>query len=527
MENDAIEIRAKRYCIYIRKSTDDPKKQVRSIEDQLAECLEIAQRMDINVAKEDIIEDSRSARYSGNRPKFDELIKKIRRREVDGLIAWHPDRLARNMKEAGEIIDLLDCKLLVDLRFASHSFVNDYNGKMGLGIAFVLAKQYSDKLGADVSRGLDRALDLGRSAGQFKPGYTRNELTGLYEPDETPSGYGPNLFELVQSAWEMRLNGKSLLEITDHLNANGYRRIIKKGEKAKGNAAQTMTNQKLSNMFRDRFYFGFLEQGGREIDLTQIYDFIPMIEEGEWLLVQGMGNSVEKRAHVHDIPFRGLVVCAGCKMPMTSGISKGNSGYYLRFWCQNKKKLGCENTGTIRAKTIIDAAAAVFDQFSTLGEEDYDAYVEAYKEARREKTALMARELPALKRKLQEHEDTLDGLIAEVLPRRKQLDQHEEKVYLDTRKRLENLIASCKSRVQDMEASMSDQPLDYKNLLNLLKTLSLSLKFATPAVKDQILRNSILHLLVKGKEVTSIRLKEPFASACKSPIIHNGGPGWT
>src|SRR5690606_39314349 len=38
-------IEKRRYVIYLRKSTDDPKKQVRSIDDQLEECKALAERM--------------------------------------------------------------------------------------------------------------------------------------------------------------------------------------------------------------------------------------------------------------------------------------------------------------------------------------------------------------------------------------------------------------------------------------------------------------------------------------------------
>ena len=52
----------RRYVIYIRKSTDDEAKQVRSLEDQEAECLELAERIGVKVRDEDIISESASAK---------------------------------------------------------------------------------------------------------------------------------------------------------------------------------------------------------------------------------------------------------------------------------------------------------------------------------------------------------------------------------------------------------------------------------------------------------------------------------
>lgn len=77
-------------------------------------------------------------------------------------MAWAPDRLARNMKEGGEIIDMLDEGIIKDLKFVNHSFTNDANGKMLLSIAFALDKRYTDDLSYNVKRvvrGLDPNLD--------------------------------------------------------------------------------------------------------------------------------------------------------------------------------------------------------------------------------------------------------------------------------------------------------------------------------------------------------------------------------
>lgn len=526
MQDQLPDQRGKRYCVYIRKSTDDPKKQVRSVEDQLAECLEIAKRIGVKVAKEDIIQDSLSAKYSGRRPKFDLLIKRIQHGEVDGLIAWHPDRLARNMKEAGEIIDLLDAKKLVDLQFAAHAFINDYNGKMALGIAFVFAKQYSDKLGADVTRGLSRSLQQGRSAGQFKPGYIRDSLSGLYEPDETDTGYGFTLYELVQKAWEMRLEGNALDVITDFMNAHGYRRILKSTQ-SKGRTEQNMSNQKLSNTFNDAFYYGILKQSGTEIDLRDVYDFAPMVDEGQWFIVQGFGTKIQNKTHTQNNPFRGLVYCAGCNQPMADGISKGNGGHYLRFWCQNKERYKCPSTGTVRAKVVLDSMYKVFDKLGDISEEDYRHYVEVHKEKQKAAQSAILRELKPLNQTLKATTRERDELIASVLPREAKLDAQEKRVYYEKRKQLEKIIANCNDRIKEIETSGSDSPMDYESLLHLLKTLSASLMFAPVAVKDQILRNSVLHLSFLNKELVEIRLKEPFASAYNGGVIQDGGPGWT
>jgi site-specific DNA recombinase len=92
-------------------------------------------------------------------PEFTKMLEAIRRGDYQGLIAWHPDRLARNMREAGEVIDMLDKLQIKDLLFATASYEDNANGKMMLGITFALSKQYSEHLSESVLRGYGRRIE--------------------------------------------------------------------------------------------------------------------------------------------------------------------------------------------------------------------------------------------------------------------------------------------------------------------------------------------------------------------------------
>ena len=133
----------RRYVIYLRKSTDDEAKQVRSLPDQRIECLKLADRLEITVRDEDIIEESKSAKKSGERPLFDDMLQGFRTGKYHGLISWSPDRVSRNMKEAGEVIEMIDDQAIQDLAFVTYQFDNSPNGKMMLGILFATSKHYS------------------------------------------------------------------------------------------------------------------------------------------------------------------------------------------------------------------------------------------------------------------------------------------------------------------------------------------------------------------------------------------------
>jgi len=88
-----------RYFLYARKSTEDEERQVMSIEAQLIELEEYAKREKLEIVERFI--ESKSAKRPC-REIFNAMITKINESsEAVGLLAWHPDRLARNSVDGG------------------------------------------------------------------------------------------------------------------------------------------------------------------------------------------------------------------------------------------------------------------------------------------------------------------------------------------------------------------------------------------------------------------------------------------
>src|SRR3989338_7833780 len=152
-----------KYFLYARKSTDEEDRQVLSIESQLAELHEFARKENLEIAKEFI--ESKTAKAPG-RPMFNEMIFLMETsNEKVGILAWHPDRLARNSIDGGKIIYLVDIGKIETLKFLTFWFDNTPQGKFMLNIAFGQSKYYVDSLSENTKRGLRQKVRRGEYPG--------------------------------------------------------------------------------------------------------------------------------------------------------------------------------------------------------------------------------------------------------------------------------------------------------------------------------------------------------------------------
>jgi DNA invertase Pin-like site-specific DNA recombinase len=158
----------KNLFLYARKSTDVEDKQVLSIDAQINELREFAEREQIKIVAELI--EKQSAKTPG-RPIFNSMLKRIEAGEAEGILAWHPDRLARNSVDGGRIIYMLDTNQIKTLKFPRSWFENTPQGKLMLHSDFGFSKYYVDSLSENTKRGLREKVRRGEYPGPAPIGY--------------------------------------------------------------------------------------------------------------------------------------------------------------------------------------------------------------------------------------------------------------------------------------------------------------------------------------------------------------------
>lgn len=501
MENE-VDFRNLKYVLYARKSSDDPERQIRSVPDQINECKQLAARLGLTVVK--ILEETKSAKSPHQRPIFTQMLKDLKVGVYDAILAWNPDRLARNMLEGGTLIDMVDQEQIKDLKFVTHHFTSDANGKMLLGMAFVLSKQYSDKLSQDVTRGVRSRLTKEGKTPIPKHGYINEG--GSYNPD------GKN-HELICEAFHRRKTGESIESITEYLNRNGYYRMIKKtGRKIR------MSKQMLSDIFRESFYYGVLVQANQQVDLRALYGFKPAVSEEDYFTIQSLSYHRMKPSKPHRdrfYPLRMMVFCTFCQQSMRVAPSTGGSGKKLLYYrcdnadCARKKR-------SIRAKIIFDFIYDFLKEGLNLTEKEYNEYYEnmtKLTDQNRQKirAGLHNRQglLKMIKSEIKERSLRITKLDPESRPYRENMDriaglEEEEKDLTDDITKLE----------KQLRTPEEDQ-LSIEQFLNLSKNASIIVQSADERAKDIICRQIFLNFFVDESKVASYQLKEPFDTMLK------------
>ena len=527
-----------KYKIYARKSTEDDGRQVRSINDQIADCKALAERLGLNVIGEPIRE-QKSAMEADNRPLFNELLKEIKAGKINGIIVWHPDRLARNAIESGKIIDMLDKHEIEDLRFCSHQFDNTPNGKMMLGILFVLAKHYSDDLGFKVRRGVRKRFKEGLSGGTPKHGYMQHN--GRYEPDH----HGNDNFNLIKQAWQMRLKGKTFPEISDFLVKNGYQKHYHPFDESTGGRVDEwrtieIGSSVLSKMFSDPFYCGTLVQGGQSVDLTDPslgLGFAPMVTRDEFTQVQDLvpqGKRGKDKKKEDFMPCRNRVFCDVCHDPrpmsvyMTGKKPKGGKRY-LYFRCRNENcPRGKQN---VRGYTIMDSIAEIFPKLvSKLSKDAYGTYLKETKELTQTAKKTIRSENVTLKFKVERLRKVNTELSQQImkLADQRMVDEINKQIAnnLDEIDHINSKIAENDKKLnQHDEGIKRYTPEEFDEMIKKLPEI-----FAKSSVvrKDLILREIFSNFYFGEEKIVGFSVKEPFATLLnvKSDDVVSLGGEW-
>src|SRR3989344_4396263 len=198
-QNTTIEPPKIEYCLYARKSSESDERQAMSIDSQIDEMLTLAKRDNLKI--KEVKKESHSAKMSGSRPVFTQLLQELRQKKFNGILTWAPDRLSRNAGDLGSVVDLMDQGKLIKIQTYSQSFSNSPNEKFLLMILCSQAKLENDNKGLNVQRGLRTKCAMGWRPSIAPAGYLNQAGDGhkdeLIILDPERSSFIAQMFERV------------------------------------------------------------------------------------------------------------------------------------------------------------------------------------------------------------------------------------------------------------------------------------------------------------------------------------------
>ncbi len=313
-----------RYFAYCRKSEEDKKRQILSIPAQHREVQALALRHP-GTEIVGIIDEERSAKVPG-RPAFSEMMRRIQKKEADGIIAWAPDRLARNSVDSGWIIDMLDTGKLKDIKFCTYSFESTPQGKFMLGIMFVNSKYFSDALSENVKRGNRTKVENGWWPTRAPVGYLNEKVhkTIIDDPERRP---------LVRKMFEMILSGASSPEQVCRMMRDEWGFRTRACDRSGGGP---LAPSSIYRMLGNPFYAGLIRWNGK------LYPgkHNPIITIDEFDRIQEfIGRPGAARPSKHTFAYTGLMRCGECGLRVTAELKRNRHGtLYTYYHCTHRRQ---------------------------------------------------------------------------------------------------------------------------------------------------------------------------------------------
>jgi len=324
-----------------------------SIDSQLKEMTNMAKRDGLEIVE--IKQESHSAKQSGQRPVFLQLIEDLRNDKFNGILTWAPDRLSRNAGDLGSLVDLMDSTKLAQIRTFSQSFSNNPNEKFLLMILCSQAKLENDNRAVNVKRGIRAKCEMGWRPCMPPLGYFTRASTGGARDVIIDEGRAPYITRM----FEMSSAGKSGRHIKQWLIDNNVRT---RGDKM-------IHLSMIYRILNNSFYYGEFEYPAGSGKWYK-GNHQPLIDKQLFEKVQKQLVVPEKsKWGAKEFPFRRFLKCASCGSTIVGEEvfklrKDGGRNRHVYYHCSRQVQYDCPEP-FVKESVIVQELIRISDRLLT------------------------------------------------------------------------------------------------------------------------------------------------------------------
>ncbi len=313
--------------------------------------LQLAEREGLEIVT--MKRESHSAKETGQRPVFNEIVDEIKQGKFNGILTWAPDRISRNAGDLGKVIDLMDGNYLQDIRTYGQRFTNSPNDKFMLMILCSQAKLENDNRGINVKRGLRTRCEMGLWVGTAPLGYLNQKHMDkkgqvLVDPQRAPTI--KKMFEKV--AYE-QWSGRKVYNWM-RFELNFYTR---------GNKPLTLSG--VYRILENPFYYGIFERP-RESGNWYQGKHQPLITQELFEKTKAQLKRDQIVRETKEFAFTKLFTCGYCQSGISAEekwkqLKDGGANRYIYYSCSRARDRNCKNK-YIREEELITELLKILDK---------------------------------------------------------------------------------------------------------------------------------------------------------------------
>jgi site-specific DNA recombinase len=318
-----------KYCLYARKSSESDERQTMSIDSQLAEMRALATNEQLNIVCE--LQESHSAKESGLRPIYNQLLSGLRNKEYNAVLTWAPDRLSRNAGDLGSIVDLMDQGKLLHIRTYSQTFTNNPNEKFLLMILCSQAKLENDNKSVNVKRGIKAKCEMGWRPGVAPLGYINRTFGGVSDiiPDPERAEVITEMFHKAADGW----SGRKLKGWLDE-------------KEVTTRSGKPVPVSSLLAMLTTPFYYGDFQYPEGPAAKWYRGAHKPLISKELFDEIQQSRGTNKGLWGTKQFAFRGLIKCGQCGAEFTAQekfkkLKSGEFNRHVYYNCTRRVDINC------------------------------------------------------------------------------------------------------------------------------------------------------------------------------------------